>query len=108
MREPNTQDQLDLRPTEAGNGWSGMKAIAIAREYGSGGGEIARRLTARLGWQLLDHEIVAEVARSTDLSESEARRLDEHGMSFVTRLLTGLAYAMPEHPLSTLENPLQA
>src|SRR4051794_533136 len=85
MREPNAQDQRDLRPTEAGNGWSGMKAIAIAREYGSGGGEIARRLAARLGWQLLDHSIVAQAAKLMGLTEHEAESFDEHGDNFWAR-----------------------
>ena len=37
---------------------SQMQAITTAREYGSGGGEIATRLARHLGWQLIDHEVV--------------------------------------------------
>ncbi len=33
---------------------SQMRAVTISRKYGSGGGEIAMRL----GWQLIDHEVV--------------------------------------------------
>src|ERR1700692_2060446 len=40
-----------------------MRAITISREYGSGGGEVAARLAKRLGWRLVDHEVVVRVAR---------------------------------------------
>src|SRR6266516_3443532 len=40
-----------------------MRAITISREYGSGGGEIGARLAKRLGWQLIDHEVVVWVGR---------------------------------------------
>ncbi len=43
---------------------SQMRAITVSREYGSGGGEIASRLASHLGWELVDHEIVATYADS--------------------------------------------
>ena len=48
-----------------------MRAVTISREYGSGGGEIAARLAQRLGWQLVDHEVVVEVANALGVSEAE-------------------------------------
>ncbi len=51
---------------------SQMRAITISREYGSGGGEIATRLASRLGWQLIDHEVVVQVAHELGVSEAEA------------------------------------
>ena len=48
---------------------SHMRAITISREYGSGGGEIATRLTKRLGWQLVDHEVVVQAAHELGVSE---------------------------------------
>lgn len=45
-----------------------MKAITISRQYGSGG-EIAARLAQRLNWHLIDHEIVARVARALGIPE---------------------------------------
>ena len=89
----------------------GMKAIAIAREYGSGGGEIARRLAARLGWQLLDHDIVAQAAERLGLTAGEADRLDEHGEGFWGRLLVRMEYSVPggatPQPLINPEDPEQ-
>src|SRR5262245_55586904 len=55
-----------------------MRAVTISREYGSGGGEIAARLARQLGWRLVDHEVVAQVARALGVSEAEAAAYDEH------------------------------
>jgi len=67
-----------------------MRAITVSREYGSGGGEIARRLAARLGWQLIDHEVVVQVANALGVSESEAEAQDEYTQSTMARFLTGM------------------
>ncbi len=83
----------------------GMHGVTIAREYGGGGGEIARRLATRLGWQLLDHQIVAEVAHRIGFLEADANRLDEHRASFLTQLLSALAYAVPPSPLVPSDPP---
>jgi cytidylate kinase len=74
---------------------SAMRAITVSREYGSGGGEIARRLAARLGWQLVDHEMVAAVARELGLSEDEADEQDERAESFFGRMLSRLQSIEP-------------
>jgi len=74
---------------------SQMRAITLSREYGSGGGEIAKRLAARLGWQLIDHEIVAQIARELNISEKEAENYDEHGDKAVSLLLDSMRAAQP-------------
>lgn len=76
-----------------------MHAITIAREYGSGGGEIARRLAERLGWQLLDHQIVQRVAEKLGITEDEAEAHDERVESFAARLLESMQYALPQPPV---------
>jgi cytidylate kinase len=70
-----------------------MRAITVAREYGSGGGEIARRLAEKLKWSLLDHQVVTQVARRLGISESEADFHDEHIEGFAQRLLESMRYA---------------
>lgn len=40
-----------------------IKIVTIEREYGSGGGEIAQRLGAQLGWKLWDQVLTEEIAR---------------------------------------------
>ena len=74
---------------------SHMQAITISREYGSGGGEIATRLTRRLGWQLIDHEVVVQVAHELGVSEAEAEVYDEHVEGLVSRLLTNMQLFEP-------------
>lgn len=76
-----------------------MHAITITREYGSGGGEIARRLAERLGWQLLDHQIVQRVAEKLGITEEEAEAHDERVESFAIRLLESMQYALPQPPV---------
>ena len=75
---------------------SRMSAITISRQYGSGGGEIAVRLAQQLQWQLIDHEIVAHVARDMGITEEEAEIHDEHVESFISRVLGSMQLAAPE------------
>lgn len=70
-----------------------MSAITISRQYGSGGGEVAAHLAQRLGWQLIDHEIVAQVAHSLGITEEEAEVHDERVEGFITRALNALQAA---------------
>lgn len=72
-----------------------MHAVTLSREYGSGGGEIAARLAARLGWQLIDHEIVARVAHELGISELEATERDEYADGLVARLLSNMQLYEP-------------
>jgi cytidylate kinase len=74
----------------------GMRAVTISREYGSGGGEIGRRLAVRLGWQLVDHELVARVARELGISVDDAAEHDEQAESFAERLLASLQVIEPQ------------
>src|SRR6478609_7134103 len=67
-----------------------MSAVTISREYGSGGGEVARRLADRLGWHLVDHEVVADVARALNVSEKEAEAHDERIDTLASRILSTL------------------
>jgi len=45
-----------------------IQAIAIEREFGCGGSDIAKLLAQRLGWKLWDHELTQEIARLTKSS----------------------------------------
>src|SRR5438105_12599300 len=69
---------------------SQMRAITISREYGSGGGEVAARLAAHLGWQLIDHEVVARVAKELGVSIAEAEAYDERTDGLVARILSSM------------------
>src|SRR5581483_8805991 len=97
--------------TQDHNTISRMRAITISREYGSGGGEIARRLAQRLNWQLIDHEVVVRVAQELGISVAEAEEYDEYVESLVTRILQSLqmippiAATQPVIPPPTIDAP---
>lgn len=76
-----------------------MRAVTVSREYGSGGGEVGARLAARLGWTLVDHEIVAQVARRLGVPEDEAKQYDERGEALLVRLLAGMRSYEPSIPV---------
>lgn len=76
----------------------GMRAITVSREYGSSGGEIAARLAGRLGWQLIDHEVVVRVARQLHVSEADAAEYDERVESLAGRILGSLHLLQPMLP----------
>jgi cytidylate kinase len=64
-----------------------VRVITISREYGSGGAAIGQELACRLGWKLLDRELILEVSRRAQVQPSEISKMDEHAGSFVERLL---------------------
>lgn len=54
------------------------KIITIGREFGSGGRELGRRLAEELGIAYYDREIIAEIAKRTELSEQYVQQIVEH------------------------------
>lgn len=50
--------------------------ISVGREYGSGGHEIAERLSKHYGIQLLDHNLLDEIAADKNLDMQDLRGLD--------------------------------
>lgn len=63
-----------------------MKVITVSREYGAGGGEVARRLAERLGWELLDRELLTQAAAVERMVDADIEALDEQALSLVDRL----------------------
>src|ERR1019366_764570 len=53
------------------------RVITVEREYGSGGGEFAHDLAARLGWRLLDSELVKVAAKAAGVAPELAAKFDE-------------------------------
>lgn len=54
-----------------------VKVITVEREYGSHGAEFAHDLAERLGWRLLDSELVAGAARIAGIDPKLAEKFDE-------------------------------
>lgn len=63
-----------------------IRAITVAREYGSGGGAIAASVARRLGWELMDKKLLHAVAEKFQLRDSAARRLQERGSWWLERI----------------------
>ena len=55
------------------------RIICISREYGSGGHEIAEKLSEDLGIKFFDKELIARVAKMADVSEEYISRREETG-----------------------------
>lgn len=52
-----------------------IQAIAIEREFGCGGSEIAKLLAQRLGWTLWDERLTQEIARLTKTAPEAVEKL---------------------------------
>lgn len=64
-----------------------VRVITISREYGSGGAAIGQELANRLGWKILDRELILELARRAHVEPSAVSQMDEHASSFIEKLL---------------------
>ena len=54
-----------------------IQVITVEREYGSRGGEFAHDLAERLGWRLLDSELVSGAAKRAGVSPELAAKFDD-------------------------------
>jgi cytidylate kinase len=54
-----------------------VSIITIEREYGSGGGDIAQLLAARLGWKLWDQQLTEEIARIANCPKEVVEHREE-------------------------------
>lgn len=75
--------------------------VTISRQYGAGGSEVAQLVAARLGWTVVDNEIVDRVARRAGLAPKVVAEQDERTPGFVERLAQALMassqeFAVPE------------
>ena len=66
--------------------------ITIARQHGSGGGEIGRRLGELLGMKVYDNELLTMAAKKKGLPEEYLRRVDERATG---SLLYSIAMSAP-------------
>ncbi len=64
-----------------------IRTITLEREYGAGGGAIARKLAERLGWKLWDQELTCEIARVAKVDQAVVERMDERCDSLFYRLM---------------------
>jgi cytidylate kinase len=62
------------------------RVLTVNREYGSGGGRIAQTIAERLGWKLLDRDIIDAIAYNAHVDARLVQRYDEHIVSWLRRL----------------------
>jgi cytidylate kinase len=84
-----------------------MPIVTVSREYASGGGEIAQLAAERLGADLLDRELIHEVAQRLGLPEDVVSEHDERGETIIARLVNALRVSYPDAsaPPDLLEPP---
>ncbi|HEX2254417.1 MAG TPA: cytidylate kinase family protein [Thermoanaerobaculia bacterium] len=73
-----------------------MQMITISRQFGAGGAALAEALVARLGWRLIDRQLVTEVAGRLRLPEEEVAARNERVEHLSERVGTWLCDAFPE------------
>ena len=70
--------------------------IAIGREFGSGGREIARKVAEKLGIKIYDKELIALIAKNSGMSEEVLHDVDETATnSFLYALSSGAFSGAP-------------
>jgi cytidylate kinase len=62
------------------------RVLTVNREFGSGGGRIAQAVAQRLGWKLLDRDIIDAIAYAAHVDASVIRHYDEHVDSWLRRI----------------------
>lgn len=65
-----------------------MPVITIARQYGAGGSSVAQIVAERLGAELVDKWLIAEIARRAELAPSAVEAEDERPVSLLARVVS--------------------
>ena len=63
-----------------------FRVLTVAREFGSGGAQIARKISERLAWRLLDRALIEQIASVARVDPELARRFDERIDSWLHRV----------------------
>jgi cytidylate kinase len=63
-----------------------FRIVTIEREYGAAGSVVAAKLANRLGWDLLDQSLTADIARRAEVDSSAVARCDEQVDPMLYRL----------------------
>ena len=83
-----------------------MPAITVTRLFGSGGGEVARRVAESLGWRLVDNAFIDGIARGLHQTPASVQAIDERAPSLAERLADALALGGGEVVAASLATPM--
>ena len=76
----------NCRATEVpGGGTVKYRSLTVSREFGSGGGRIAKTIAGWLGWKLLDQELIHAIAHAAQVDSKVVSRYDERAESWLRR-----------------------
>jgi cytidylate kinase len=85
------------------------RVITIAREYGSGGGEVARILADRLDWRIVDDALVERFAKAINAPTEAVKACDERVDPWFHRTLKAFWHGGVEGAMSRPEwDPLDS
>jgi CMP/dCMP kinase len=73
-----------------------MPMITVSRMVGAGGAELAARVAASLGWQLVDNALVETVAQRLGVTAATVEAREERVPTLTQRLADALALGAPE------------
>ena len=62
------------------------RVLTVSREFGSGGGRIAKTVADWLGWKLLDRELIEDIACRAHVDSRVVSRYDERVESWLGRI----------------------
>ena len=75
------------------------RVLTVAREFGSGGVDIARLISERLSWKLLDNALITRIAEKANVDPEVCRQFDERVDPWMQRLVrNALRHGPPEAP----------
>ena len=73
-----------------------FNVLTIAREYGSGGSEIGRKVAELLGWECLDKQIIERAAAMGEIDSIWAAQADEHASAWWERVMKSFRKGGPD------------
>ena len=83
-----------------------MPGITITRLFGSGGGEVARRVAESLGWRLVDNSLIDAIAKGLHKTPAAVQAIDERAPSLAERMADALALGGGEVVAASLGTPM--
>jgi len=83
-----------------------VRVLTVGREFGSGGGTIARLLADRLGWRLLDRELLVEVAKAAQVDPKVCEQFDERCDTWFRGLVRSIWHGSGEWPSGVSDEDL--
>lgn len=78
--------------------------LTVSRQGGSGGARVARLVGEKLGWTVLDRELITEVAERLELPSDLAAMMDETRSNWVSSILLSLINSRQVAQGSYVEN----